>query len=119
MLDSLFIFDKLLYNFNFNYMSYKEQITLLIIDILKEIGKETNNKKLINAKPDTRLYGSGDLDSLLLVRLISEVENRIEEDFDKEIIIATERAMSQRLSPFLSVSSFSEYVTKLVENNNK
>jgi len=62
----------------------------------------------------TRLIGrSALLDSMGLVTLIVEVEQRLEADFDLVVVLADDRAMSQTRSPFLSVGSLADYVMQL------
>ncbi len=62
----------------------------------------------------TRLIGrAAVLDSMGLVTLIVEVEQRLEADFDLVVVLADDRAMSQTRSPFLSVGSLADYVMKL------
>ena len=39
---------------------------------------------------------------------------KISEKFNKEIILADEKAMSQERSPFLSVKSLADYIEKLL-----
>lgn len=59
----------------------------------------------------TRLLGRGAvLDSLGLVTLIVDLEERLEREFDATVSLANERAMSQTRSPFLSVASLTEYI---------
>lgn len=65
---------------------------------------------------DTRLIGrKGVLDSMGLVTLIVDVEQRLEEEHDVVVVIADERAMSQKHSPFRSVGSLAHYICQLVE----
>jgi acyl carrier protein len=65
---------------------------------------------------DTRLIGrEGVLDSMGLVTLLVDVEQRLEEEHDVVLILADERAMSQQRSPFRSVGSLTDYVCQLLE----
>lgn len=65
--------------------------------------------------PDTRLVGrSAVLDSLGLVTLIVDLEQRLETDFGVSLSLANERAMSQTKSPFRSVESLTDYVCELL-----
>jgi len=47
--------------------------------------------------------------------LITDLEERISDEFDKDITLADEKAMSQRNSPFRSVESLTNYISKLLE----
>ena len=65
---------------------------------------------------DTCLMGrTGVLDSMGLVTLVVDVEQRLEEEHDIVVVIADERAMSQKHSPFRSVGSLAAYIRQLVE----
>ena len=65
---------------------------------------------------DTRLIGrEGVLDSMGLVTLLVDVEQRLEEEHDVVLILADERAMSQQRSPFRSVDALTDYVCQLLE----
>ena len=94
-----------------------EIITDLVIEAVKELGEEKQKKNLLNATKDTKLYGlGGSLDSLSLVLLISGIEEKVSDKFDKNITLADEKAMSQKNSPFLTVESLSLYIYNLLNS---
>jgi len=98
----------------------KAKIENLIIESLKELNEELENEALNNPTKDTKLYGiEGCLDSLALVTLITDLEEKISDKFDKDITLADEKAMSQRNSPFRSVESLANYITKLLEEEDE
>jgi len=55
------------------------------------------------------------IDSLTLVSLLVDVEQRLNEELGVSIVIADERAMSQERSPFRTVGTLSDYVQGLVD----
>lgn len=61
------------------------------------------------------LYGEGAMDSISLVLFISLVEQNIEDQLHQPIILADEKAMSAKNSPFLTVGRLSDYIEKLLE----
>lgn len=64
---------------------------------------------------DTSLFGDkGFLDSLALVTLIVGLEQGIQHQFDKTITIASEKAMSRKQSPFLTVGSLVQFIKELL-----
>ncbi|MBV9035532.1 MAG: hypothetical protein JO182_13670 [Acidobacteriaceae bacterium] len=64
---------------------------------------------------DSRLFGSGSpIDSVALVSLLVEVEQSVNELYSTEIVIADDRAMSQKRSPFRTVGSLGEYIHVLL-----
>ena len=64
----------------------------------------------------TILFGKdGKLDSLGLVNLLVIMEQNIEDEFDVSIIIADERAMSQKHSPFRTIGTLADYIIMLLK----
>jgi hypothetical protein len=62
------------------------------------------------------IFGSGGmLDSLGLVSFLADLEHKLSEEFDRTVVIASERAMSQIRSPFRDVSGLAAYVIDLLE----
>ncbi|MDC0933407.1 hypothetical protein OAR97_06110 [Arcobacteraceae bacterium] len=96
----------------------KEKIQELIIHSVEELNEELESESLNNPTTQTKLYGAnGALDSLALVSLITDLEDIISDEFDKDIVLADEKAMSQRTSPFRNIESLSLYILKLLEEN--
>lgn len=86
--------------------SLKEIIEILNISVNKEIDSET------------KLFGpNGLLKSLELVSLIVDLEEKILNEYGIALTLADERAMSQKRSPFRSVSSLAQYITILIEES--
>ena len=93
----------------------ENKIEQIIYRNLKEINEKLKSDKLNNPNIDTHLYGAnGLLDSMSLVILISDIEIAISEEFNKNITLANEKALSQKISPFRSVRSLVEYIEKLL-----
>jgi len=94
----------------------KNKIEEIIIEVLTELNEELEKGALNNPTKDTKLYGgSGALDSLALVSLITDLEERVSDEFDNDIILADEKAMSQKTSPFRNVESLTIYIQKILE----
>jgi len=97
----------------------KEKIESVIISALTELNDELENEELNNPTSKTKLFGGGGvLDSLALVSLITDVESIISDEFGENIILADEKAMSQRTSPFRSVSTLARYIESLLSEQN-
>ena len=79
------------------------------------ISPTLNNQLPIEMGRECPLYADGIMDSISLVTLISFVEQAIEDEFGYSIILADEKAMSMRNSPFLSIGSLTDYTVKLLE----
>ncbi|MBO0215416.1 hypothetical protein J0676_18065 [Vibrio sp. Vb2880] len=93
-----------------------QKYTDLILSVLVEMGEDDDNKELIEANSKTKLFGSqGVLDSVGIVFLITELEERISDDFDVDVTLADEKAMSQVTSPFRNVETLAKYIESLIE----
>ena len=96
----------------------KEKIFELIKESILCLNEEWEIPELENPTIDTRLFGSHSaIDSLALVNLIAEVEERVTVSFGKDIVIADERVMSRTHSPFRQVSSLAEYIETLLNGD--
>ncbi len=61
------------------------------------------------------IFGQGGvLDSLGLVNFLADLEHRIAEEFGREIVLASDQAMSRSRSPFRDVSALSDYIVELL-----
>lgn len=68
-----------------------------------------------DATSETRLFGGASLlDSAALVSLLVEVEQQVNDACGTTIVIADDRAMSQKRSPFRTIGSLGEYVSMLL-----
>lgn len=95
----------------------QEKIEKIIIETLKELNEELENEAFINPNSKTKLYGgNGAMDSLALVSFIADLEDKISDEFEKDIVLADEKAMSVKTSPFRNVESLSSYIKELLEN---
>lgn len=95
----------------------KETIFEIISSAVREMGEELENETLQNVNEETKLFGEGGvLDSLALVSLIADIEEKIDDALNRSIVLADERAMSQRTSPFRDVKSLCHYVEKLLND---
>ena len=94
----------------------REDIVNLIINTIEELVDEVMLKGIENPNSKTQLYGSNsDLDSLNLVTLISEVEERASDFLDIDLLLADERAMSMTRSPFRRVETLADYIHVLAQ----
>jgi acyl carrier protein len=84
-----------------------ELVRSALSDALGEKGREVPK----DLGPDTEIFGRGGLlDSLGLVTMIMEIESRLEEEHGVSVVLASDRAMSRRTSPFRSMGAVIEYI---------
>lgn len=94
----------------------EEKILNIIFEAMKEINEQSFPKKKLELTEETILFGkSGNLDSLELVSLIVSVEEKLFDEFEKQISIADEKAMSQTRSPFRTIGSLAQYIAFLLQ----
>lgn len=93
-----------------------EKYVELVLSTLQELGREDDNIALIEANEKTKLFGeNGVLDSVGIVFLITEIEEHISDEFNIDVTLANEKAMSQVTSPFRNVETLAKYVSQLIE----
>lgn len=84
-----------------------ENVRRHVIELLPADSREAGNELI---------FGAGaPLDSLGLVSFLADLECRIADEFGREIVLASERAMSRSRSPFRDVTSLTEYIVELLE----
>ncbi|MOA68513.1 hypothetical protein D3C78_1961690 [compost metagenome] len=54
------------------------------------------------------------LDSLALVNFVVLLEEQLEDHFDANVQIVSDKAMSQKTSPFLTIGTLTDFVTSLL-----
>ncbi|EAK9908221.1 hypothetical protein GK500_03355 [Campylobacter lari] len=81
----------------------------IIFQALNNLSDEIPELKTVNFK--TQLI----LDSLALVNLVADLEELLSEEFNKEIVLANEKMMSARNSPFKDVESLTDYIIKKLQ----
>jgi len=87
------------------------KILAIINGVLLDVNEELDYEDFKNPSEQTLIYdGENGIDSLSLVLLLGNLESRINQEFDANILIASERAMSMRSSPFRSVGSLASFV---------
>lgn len=93
-----------------------EKYLELVLSTLHEMGEDEDNEALVEAHIKTKLFGAnGVLDSVGIVFLITELEEKINDDFGVDVTLADEKAMSQVTSPFRNVETLAKYIAQLVE----
>jgi acyl carrier protein len=94
----------------------RAEVLELVITSLSSALAENGHVSTEPLTESTPLIGrSSALDSLGLVQLLVEVEQRLEQEQDLSITVADDRAMSQRNSPFRTVGTLTDYVWMLLE----
>lgn len=90
----------------------KDKIFLIVATAIEELNRELEYASLRNVSDETPLYDGGvdSLDSLTLVTLISMIEGEVSDAFDRSVLLASEKAMSMRNSPYRNVGALVEFI---------
>ena len=92
----------------------KEQITATILTTLNDLVDTLPDNQKFKPGVDTKLFGAGSLiDSLTLVSFIVELESVLSSEFDTEIVLTDDRAMTREKSPFESVDELANYIVEI------
>ncbi len=87
----------------------------IVIASIQEVFAQTGMDAPSALTEDTVLVGKDAvLDSLGVVSLIVEVEQRVESDHNASVTLANDKAMSARNSPFRTVGVLTDHVVAMV-----
>ena len=99
-------------------MIKRENIVNLLLSTLEVHFNEINEPVDLSERENIKLFGGdGLLDSMGLVSFVVEVEERLEDEFNVSVILADEKAMSRRTSPFARISYLADYILELVNED--
>ena len=87
-----------------------------IIKFLKEFLEEELEEEIELDKESKLFGGGGPLDSMALVNLLVDLEELVEEEYNITIILADEKAMSRRTSPFARVKYLIEFIQEKINS---
>jgi acyl carrier protein len=91
----------------------RQKTVSLILDCIADIPGAPGIAR-DGSSDDLPLLGPGStLDSMGLVTLIVDVEQRLADEYDITVTLASEMAMSRRQSPFRSVGTLADYIAEL------
>lgn len=83
-----------------------EEALALVRSTVEELNGELGYPQLEKVDAGTELFGgSNGVDSLTVVRIIAEVERAAAARFGRPVVLADERAMSRRSSPYRTVGT--------------
>jgi acyl carrier protein len=96
----------------------RDVVVKIVIESLQTVLEQADEEIPAGIGEDTVLVGpSAVIDSLGVVSLIVEVEQRLEIDHHVSVTLANDKAMSQRNSPFRTVGVLADYALSLIEES--
>ncbi len=94
----------------------KDKILELIYSSIDELNEQSEPENQLTKTETTVIFGKdSNIDSLGLVNLVVTLEQAINDEFNVEISLADEKAMSQENSPFNTVSTLANYIEDLLK----
>ena len=98
-------------------MDHMKMVGIVIAALDEEIAASVDGGVVGAATEETPLLGEGaPIDSLGLVSVIVQVEERLASEFGVFVSLVDEKAMSQRNSPFRSVGALATYAAECVQS---
>ena len=97
-------------------MADRDRITKAVYLAVDALNAELPAGVSVEKSLDAPVYGAGGkLESLDIVTLIMEVEEKINAEFHTEITITDEHLLSKQKSPFSTLGTLVEYLDDLVK----
>jgi acyl carrier protein len=88
----------------------------IVMKSLRDVIEQTGAEIPAEINEDTVIVGAGAvLDSIEVVSLIVEVEQHLEMEHDVSVTLASDKAMSQRTSPFRTVRVLADHVCAVIQ----
>jgi len=84
----------------------------LIIESLKELNKDLELKEFENITSNTPIFEV--LDSVAVLDLILDLEERLQKKYNRYIQIADDKTMDAQNTPFKNVETLSKYLKELI-----
>jgi acyl carrier protein len=98
-------------------MNRSEILAIVMTNVNSLIDTFPDNQKIV-VNEETVLFGTNSsIDSLSLVSVIVDLESTFSLDYDLDISLTDDRAMTREKSPFDSVASLVEYIDEIVNCN--
>lgn len=99
---------------HFSRVRLMDILTDVVFAALDEAQDTLPTAERIGRRADAVLFGDGGFDSMGLVQFIVIVEERIEDTCGVELRLASDKAMSQRRSPFATTGALAAFIETLL-----
>jgi acyl carrier protein len=93
----------------------KDQILEIVLKQVSELNETLPEQQQFEVNEQTQLFGNGSkIDSLSLVSVIVDLESTFSSEYDIDISLTDDRAMTREKSPFDDISSLVNYINELI-----
>lgn len=93
----------------------QEKIREIVREAIDEMNEDLEDAEQIIYAEESNLFGKGGVDSFSFVTLISNIEDRILDEFNKEIYLVKDTALTGKENPFATVGSLEKYIETVLE----
>ncbi len=95
-------------------MGKRDEVMTLLRECVQEYSEQSGQE--MDIQEDTPLIGpEATVDSLGLVMVITSFEAELNDKYGTELVLANEKAMSMRNSPFRSLNALADYAVSLLD----
>ena len=84
------------------------------LENVRQLVTETLEQSAVGTSSEVIFGPGGTLDSLGLVNFLADLEYRIAEVFGRDVVLASEQALSRNRSPFRDHASLTEYIVEIL-----
>jgi hypothetical protein len=95
----------------------REDLIPMMVKMLQAaLNEQTTGGEPVTAQADSALVGGqAVVTSMTLVAFVTDVESTLASDFNLEVTLVSEKALSRKNSPFRSIESLADYIMELAE----
>jgi acyl carrier protein len=98
----------------------KQEIFEIVINQVNELKDTLPDDQQFEVNKDTVLFGNNSkIDSLSLVSVIVDLEGLFSSEYDFDISLTDDRAMTREVSPFDNVVSLVDYIHEIINETSK
>ena len=101
-----------------NRSAIAEKVLMVVNSVIDEINHQLPKKRRLDKNEDTVIYRNAkdrNLDSLGIVNLIVETEQKLFEEFELEINLTNQQIITENRNPLSTIKSFTDFVTEVLE----
>lgn len=92
----------------------KNEILKIVLDQINQLKDTLPDDKKFDVNENTVLFGTGSsIDSLSLVSVIVDLEATFSNEFNYDLSLTDDRAMTRAISPFENVHTLVDYIYEL------
>jgi acyl carrier protein len=96
----------------------RQDILAIVYAALDDIDAQSLQEKPVEKTAEAPLLGSdGGVDSLTIVNLVVAIEERIQTEMGKTVVLVDEDNLTLQEHPFRTVGTLAEYVEKIIDKH--